>query len=338
MSRRSLIAFTARPGETGAADWRRVVMLCALHRDLKLEVTALCLLPDGEARAEWAARLRDVAAQAAFARIADAKDAITALDRRWGFGVIHCCQGCSCGDADRTGAAIFCETSDPHHCAAGVTRVTFAETAPAGEISAALLWSGLRFTRARLTGERILAGCWVEDDPRAIGAARAFFEAILRRGGGFAPNFALAGPGADAVGPPRLPYPVTVLDRDTPEKVFYRGVDIAVFPEVAAGASAGLPRYEAIEALELGATPLVTDPALIGVERAWRLPRFPSVAALAEFLLENGRALSEGGMMAELRARADWTWSGIADMAARQRAALSGDISARFAEREGTRR
>ena len=337
MTRRCLIAFSAQPQETGAADWRRVVILSAFYREIGFEATGLRLWRDAPTSPVACALLRGVVDRPAFAAFSAGRDAVAELHRRWRFDVVH--YDISASEVIDSGldAALICDAAgraDGERADAIALSFGGGES-ETGSIEGALLRRAFRFTRSRLSQERILAGCWVEDDPRSVAAARALFAAILRQGGGYAPFFALAGPGAASVDPPRLPHPVTVLDDETPEKVFYRGVDIALFPDAATGASAALPRYEAIAALELGATPLVTDAALIGVKRAWRLPRFQTVEALADFLLENGRALSEGGLMAELRARADWTWSGIAEAAGRQREALAGAIWAKIAEREG---
>ena len=329
MSRRCLIVTSARPSATGAADWRRVVDLAAFHRQSGFEVAALCL-DDGAGRAADAyAHLARIAERPAFALIDDAEDAVAELQRRYCYAIHHFAGGAPTPRADALTIVDGAEGGGEND--EGV-RVSFDQTDAEETVEAPLLRRAYRTTRSRIPGARILAGCWVEDEARSINAARGLFEAILKRGGGFAPNFAIAGPGAAKVAPPRLPSPVTVLE-ETAERVFYRGLDIALFPDAPTGATAHMPRYDALAALELGATPLVSDSALTGIRAYWRLPRFASLPELAEYLLENGRALNDGGLMAELRARADWTWSGVADAAGRQRKALAEAIARKLEDR-----
>ncbi|MEM7523570.1 MAG: hypothetical protein AAF360_07425, partial [Pseudomonadota bacterium] len=175
----------------------------------------------------------------------------------------------------------------------------------------------------------LIAGLWIEATPASAAAASALFEAIRARGGGAPPRFALAGPGAADVTPPRLPYPALRLPSSTTERAFYRGVDLALFPD-APGSSSRAPRYEIAAALELGATPIVSADALTGFGEIWRLPRFSSLAEMAEYLFERGANLRQGGLAAELRARADWTWSGLQGAAATQRDALRAAIRSRL--------
>ncbi|MEL7463688.1 MAG: hypothetical protein AAFN79_06455 [Pseudomonadota bacterium] len=332
MTRRCLIVSDARPSATGASDWRRIVELATFHREAGFEVTALCL-DDGVGRAadgEACAHLARIAANPAFARAEDAADAIGDLHRRFAFSIHHVAGPTAPARSD---ALLIAEGAENGGCEEDL-RISFdrPETDDDDVIEAPLLRRAYRMTRARIPGARVLAGCWVEDEPRSIDAARGLFDAILTRGGGFAPNFAIAGPGAAKVAPPRLPAPVTVLE-ETAERVFYRGLDIALFPDAPTGATAHMPRYEALTALELGATPLVSESALTGIRSYWRLPSFVSLPDLAEYLLENGRALTEGGLMAELRARADWTWSGVAEAAGRQRRALADAIARKWESR-----
>ncbi|MFN3262727.1 MAG: hypothetical protein ACE37J_19445 [Pikeienuella sp.] len=183
---------------------------------------------------------------------------------------------------------------------------------PAGGEAFAAPWlgAGRRRARAARPGPRPLAGLWAETP----GPAEALFAAMRARGGGLQPDLLVGGPAAAALAPPPLPFPPAFAPEGTAEAVFWRAVDFALFPE---GAGA-----EALDALARGATPLVAGPAPFGRADIWRLPLFESAPALAEYLFERGRDLRHGGLAAELRARADWTWSGWAGAAAEARARL----------------
>lgn len=189
-------------------------------------------------------------------------------------------------------------------------------------IVAPYLGSTAPLFRSRPPRDHVLAGCWVERSPRAVDAVSAFFEQVRGRCGGAAPNFIVAGPGADQVTLPVLPVPVAVGTPSLSEQVFYRGVDLAICPDLPVGGEGTPVRYDVITALQLGAKPLVSVSALTGLRESWRLPWFDDLYAMAEYVFERGRDLRAGTLLADLRARADWTWSGLSVVAARQRAEL----------------
>lgn len=333
MSLRCLIVTDARPAESGAPRWRRFAMVADYYREAGLETVGLCLAPDGERDAARAGILRARVDAPAFAAPESAAAAAASLEARFGFDVVHAMTG----DAIACRGVRVVETPDPGSTDADVA-VLFEPAEAEGEgaapqtIVAPLLRAGFRRSRPRVAQGGVLAGVWVEADEAAIGAARSFFAEISRRGGGFAPSFVIAGPGAALVAPPRLPTPVTTLGPETTEQIFHRGLDLAVFPDLPE-AGAGAPRYDVIGALELGATPLAPETALTGLRDCWRLPRFSSLEHLAEYLFEKGRDLREGGLLAELRARADWTWSGVAGAASEQRRAFRRAVLGRLEAR-----
>lgn len=336
MSGRALIVTAASPSATGAADWRRAVTLSEFYRESGFETVGLCLRDSGAPPGqEPAAIVRNVFQNSAFSSASALDDALTVLAQRYGFTVAH-----FTGEAVRSShrlkpALVIGDESPCDNEDFTDIRVGFEDSGVDGpRLAAPLLRRAQRLTRGRIaSGERILAGCWVEDEPRSIGSAQALFRAISEKGGGYGPNFALAGPGAHMVSPPRLPNPPTIMSASVSERIFYRGVDIALFPDAPVGETAHLPRYDVLAALEYGATPMVSDSALIGLKPHWRLPRFAALEHLAEYLFEEGKALREGGLMAELRARADWTWSGLSGAAANQRSRLIGAIRDKIAQR-----
>lgn len=330
MSFRCLIVTDAAPARTGAPDWRRFATVAGHYREMGVETVGLCLAGEEARSVAGAGLLREQVDEPAFAAPEDAGAAAVALDARFGFDVVHALAGdASLGsprvrvvEATGGGAADVAIVYEPEDAAEEGAEV----------VVAPFLRRAVRRSRPRVSDGAVLAGVWVEADEAAIGATRALFDEISRRGGGHAPNFVIAGPGAAAVDPPHLPNPVTVLGAETSERVFHRGVDIAVFPDLPE-TRVRTPRYDVIGALELGATPLAPEAALTGLGAYWRLPRFSSLEELAEYLFERGRDLREGGLLAELRARADWTWSGVAGAASEQRRAFRRAVIGRLEAR-----
>jgi hypothetical protein len=105
---------------------------------------------------------------------------------------------------------------------------------------------------------------------------------------------------------------------------FYRGLDLAIAPDIEGSA----PRLDVLSALECGAAPLASSSALNGLRRRWRLPHFRDLGSMVDFLFNRGGELRDGGLLTELRARADWTWSGLVTASARQRERLNREIRA----------
>ncbi|MEM7546306.1 MAG: hypothetical protein AAF367_12275 [Pseudomonadota bacterium] len=339
--RRCLIVSGAEPSATGAPDWRRFRMLAEHYRLSGLEVTALILRAD-PAGATAAAHLRASADRSAFASPDQAGAATRALDLRHNFDVIHVAAAHAPADIcaglggvrllDLPGNLTSVEALSgwrPHtdlYVGFEHADIGLCHEAGLDVVAAPYLRRAHRLSRSRITGTRLLAGLWVEAAPRAIAACRAFFDHVRDRGGGFAPNFIVAGPGATEIALPQLPFPIACLGPETAERAFYRGIDIAVCPDLGGAA----PRYDVMTALELGATPIVSSSALTGVRSLWRLPHFEEMYGLAEYLFERGRDMREAGLMAELRARADWTWSSLSGAAADQRTALMASVKSKI--------
>ena len=341
MTRKALLALNAAPARTGLADWRRFRMLSSYFASIGFEITALYAHP-GHPGAEAMRWLMQAADHVALCPANNLKEAASALDLRRNFDLAAALapeltpaldgahRAFRLVDlqnpiddheqehlAQRIAAADIALTAEPP-----LTR--FVETQGQTAVEAPTLISGARKIRPRVRTSQLLAGAWVERDAASVAAVNAFFTEVVARGGGGAPNFAIAGPGADQVTPPPLPFPVTRMDAGMEETVFYRGLDLAVAPDIEGKA----PRLDVVSALECGAAPLASSSALNGLRRRWRLPHFRDLGALADFLFERGRELREGGLLTELRARADWTWSGLVTASARQRARLNAQIRA----------
>lgn len=347
--RRCLIVSNATPAATGGSDWRRFGMLARNYQSSNMMVAALVLGERDPDRAQ-ARLLRNASDQPAFARHADAREAVSALDLRHDFDVIHIAApdappylaaGLRAvrlldlgGDWHGTDALAAWQSHIDLFVAFEADEARQCRDAGMNVIEAPYLHRAHRLSRGRIPGARLLAGCWVEAAPDAIAAVRAFFDAVRNRGGGFAPHFIVAGPGAGAIDLPQLPYPIMRLGPDVEERAFYRGIDIAVCPDLRRGGS-NAPRYDVMTALELGATPLVSSSALTGLRSLWRLPDFENLTELAEYLFERGRDMREGGLMADLRARADWTWSSLSGAAADQRKALMAGVSKEMQNKGG---
>lgn len=342
MSRRVLFISAATPSASGTTSWRRFQMLARYFRDTRHALDAILVRPE-----RWdhrgAERLLEEASDAALVSWGDLRWAVNRSLRRRPYT-----------------AAIFANPELMHasHVDEPVLKILdlqrrkedlsdlpptdliltgdrrTAEAAFAVDLlalEAPFLGAGARKLRPALKKPRPLAGCWVESTPEAADATQRLFHCILERGGGGSPNFAIAGPGAGLIDLPRLPFPVTMMPDEIDERVFYRGLDIAMAPDVTGGA----PRLDVIAALEHGATPLASSAALGGLRRRWRLPHFARVEQMADFLFERGAEMRDGGLLTELRARADWTWSGLVTAAARQRARLAEQLQTREMRQNG---
>lgn len=347
-ARRCLVIAAARPSKSGAPPWRRFLMLVQYYRSLGMEVGGL-ILADDPLDAAAAARLRSVAVPAAVAKTVDAPAALAYLDRRHDFDVVHIAAfDIKPWTAARLRAVRLVDLPDDLSLtnpiedwrihtdlfvAYGEDGAQTCRDAGAEAIVAPYLRSTHRLARRRSNTGRALAGLWVEDDLSAVAAAQGLLDLIRRHGVGNGPNFIVAGPAAAAIEPPELPQPVVVLPTGYAERAFYRGVDLLLAPDLGPREGAGAsPRYDVTTALELGATPLVSSIGLAGLRRHWRLPQFETFDAFVDYLFERGRDLSEGGLLVELRARADWTWSGVAGAGAMQRAELTKRLRERLGD------
>lgn len=341
MSRRVLLILDAPPAKTGAAAWRRYLMLARYFASNHFATTALFVTDQGASTAEirW---LMATADQVAICPRGDMATAARQLDLREYFDVA-CAMSPDLAAAlsgptralrlidlqapvledeqetlsQQLGAASIILTAEP-------AQTRFVETLDLKAAETPALIDGARKIRPRLRKAQLLAGAWVERDEISINATRAFFDEVVARGGGGAPNFAIAGPGAAEITPPPLPFPVTHMGEDLEEMAFYRGLDLAVAPDLEGKA----PRLDVVSALECGAAPLASSSALNGIRRRWRLPHFRNLGDMADFLFNRGGELRDGGLLTELRARADWTWSGLVTASARQRERLNREIRA----------
>lgn len=341
MSRRVILILDAPPAKTGAAAWRRYLMLVRYFASNHFTTTALYVTDYGASAAEmqW---LMATADQVAICPRGEVEAAARQLDLRDHFDVA-CAMSPNLASAlsgparafrlidlqapvreeeqetlaHQLGAAAMVLTAEP-------AQTRYVETLDLKAAETPALIDGARKIRPRLRKSQLLAGVWVERDEISINATRAFFDEIVARGGGGAPNFAIAGPGAVEITPPPLPFPVTHMGEELDEEVFYRGLDLAVAPDLEGKA----PRLDVVSALECGAAPLASSSALNGLRRGWRLPHFRNLGDMADFLFNRGGELRDGGLLTELRARADWTWSGLVTASARQRERLNREIRA----------
>lgn len=341
MSRRVLLILDAPPAKTGAAAWRRYRMLARYFTSNQFATTALYVTDQGASAAamRW---LMATADQVAICPRAEMMTAARHLDLRGHYDV-------ACAMSPDLSAALSGPTralrlidlqapvtEDEQEVlsrqleAASIiltaepAQTRFVESLDLNAAETPALIDGARKIRPRLRRSQLLAGVWVEKDEISINATRAFFDEIVARGGGGAPNFAIAGPGAAEITPPPLPFPVTHMGEGLEEMAFYRGLDIAVAPDLEGSA----PRLDVVSALECGASPLASSSALNGLRRRWRLPHFRGLGDMADFLFNRGGELRDGGLLTELRARADWTWSGLVTASARQRERLNREIRA----------
>ncbi len=341
MSRSALMILDASPAKTGTAEWRRYLMLARYFTSNQFTITALYVAddPPGAAAMTW---LMATARHVAICPLHEIARATANLDLRENFDVIcaltpDLAQAFSSPHralrmidlqapvteeeqevlAQRLSTATIVLTAEP-------AQTRFVETLGLTAAETPALIDGARKIHPRLRRSQLLAGAWVEKDETSINATRAFFDEVVARGGGGAPNFVIAGPGAAEITPPPLPFPVTHVDESVEEIAFYRALDIAVAPDTEGRA----PRLDVVSALECGAAPLASSSGLNGLRRRWRLPHFRDLGALADFLFERGGELRDGGLLTELRARADWTWSGLVTASARQRERLNREIRA----------
>lgn len=341
MSRRALLILDAPPAKTGAAAWRRYLMLARYFTSNQFKIAALYVTDQGVS-ADALRWLMTTADQIATCPSDNMATAARQLDRREHFDVACAMSpGLSAALSGPTRALGMIDLQAPmmeeeqealsrQLTAAAIILTSepaqsrFVETLGLRAAEAPALIDGARKVRPRLRKSQLLAGVWVERDEISINATRAFFDEIVARGGGGAPNFAIAGPGAAEITPPHLPFPVTHMGEDFEEMAFYRGLDLAVAPDIEGRA----PRLDVVSALECGASPLASSSALNGIRRRWRLPHFRTLGDMADFLFNRGGELRDGGLLTELRARADWTWSGLVTASARQRERLNREIRA----------
>lgn len=287
--------------------------LIAACRDCGAEMTALAItqVPPG---ADTARRFRAAGAPAAFAAPARAGLAMETLHLAVPFDAVLVAAPCIGVMAPAGMFAIADHLSGAHVIDAALHLTAEAAVQLRSEgarvLAAPFFASGPRRARTGRPRAGGLVGLWAD----AAGPADALLAAIRARGGGLQPQILLGGPAAASVSPPSLAFPIVLASIDVAEAVFWRAPDLGLFPE---GGEAA-----ALAALSLGVTPLLIGRAPFGREDLWRLPLFPDALTLAEYLFERGRDLRHGGLMAELRARADWTWSGWAGAASEARAAL----------------
>jgi hypothetical protein len=345
-----LLITDASPTASGAPDWRRYLALAEHYRTAGYQTFGL-LANEGETDANSIRWLRQATDQCAVCSGLEAATAVSALSHRYGFEVAHAASarlGWALGGPNRDLVRIVDMQERPqalyrrlgwslseeeersffNHADLVVTAdradAKFVTELGHGAVEAPFLRRGLRLQHPPITGGRFLAGLWVEASPSAIETVEAFFDTIRERGGGAAPNFAIAGPGALKIALPTLPYPVTVTPPDMEERIFYRSLDLCIAPDLFGGA----PRLDVMSALEMGATPLASSSALTGVRQRWRLPHFGNLHSLSEYLFEKGDQMRDGGLLPELRARADWTWASLSNVAARHRERLNSRIRA----------
>ena len=349
---RCLLVTDAVPARSGAADWRRFRALVEHYRMSGYEVDGL-VISDKLIGSSAMGRLREAVEHGALSNHMGAAMAARRLVERGHHDVVHV-GGALLGSAlgqipghavrvldmleppsaaaarlgvSMTGAG---ETAIFAHAdivvAANAEGVAYAEQRGCTSLVAPFVRQADRLRRPPVRGGRFLAGLWVEKAPAATNAVNAFFDAVRARGGGGAPNFAIAGPGARDIKTPLLPHPVSVMPDDIDERVFYRGLDILMAPDLIGGA----PRLDILSALEMGATPLASSAALTGFLGRWRLPHFHDLASMSEYVFEEGRRMREGGLLTELRARADWTWTSLTNTAAQDRARLNKQITSRL--------
>lgn len=348
MTAQCLLITDASPAASGAPEWRRFLALAEHYRTAGYQTYGLLVLDRDVSAAEirWLRRATD---QCGVCSDLEAATAVNALSQRYGFTVAHAASarlGWALGAANKELVRIVDMQERPQALyqrlgwslsdaeeqsfftaadlvvTAGRSDAKYVSELGFEAIEAPFLRRGRRLQHPPIRGGRFLAGLWVEESNVAIEAVEAFFEAIRERGGGAAPNFAIAGPGSSRIVPPALPHPVTITPADMEERVFYRSLDLCIAPDLYGGA----PRLDVLSALEMGATPLVSSSALTGVKQRWRLPHFGGMPALAEYLFEQGDQMREGGLLTELRARADWTWASLSNVAARHRERLNARI------------
>lgn len=355
-TKRCMLITDAEPARSGGPDWRRFGALAEHYRLSGYAVDGL-VINEGLIGVEAMKQLRDVVNHAALAPFAHAALAMRRLVERGGHDVVHVgtpLLGHILNITPKSAVRIVDMLERPSTAAARAAHVlasdeeaalfAFAELIVAADndgviyadergcaaVAAPFVRQADRLRRPPVRGGRFLAGLWVEKAATAIMAVSAFFDAVRARGGGGAPNFAIAGPGAASIRTPALPYPVTVMPDDIDERVFYRGLDILIAPDLHGGA----PRLDILSALEMGATPLASSAGLTGLIDRWRLPHFGDLASMAEYVFEKGQQMRDGGLLTELRARADWTWTSLSNQAAQDRATLNKEISRALATRK----
>ena len=342
---RCLLVTEAEPAASGAPDWRRFRALAEHYLMSRYEVDCL-VISEGLIGQVAVTQLRQLARGVAIAPFSEICESVRCLVERGAHDIVHVgspilghalrsVPGRSARIVDMLEMPAAAAARAGHRLAEDEEEALFAhaDVVVAADrvgvdharihtetvVEAPFVRQADRLRRPPVKGGRFLAGLWVEKAASDIRAVNAFFEAVRSRGGGGAPNFAIAGPGAQGIRTPALPYPVTVMPEGIDERVFYRGLDILIAPDETGGAT----RLDIMSALEMGATPLVSTAALTGLLERWRLPHFGDLSSMTEFVFENGHKMREGGLLTELRARADWTWTSLSNKAAQDRARLN---------------
>ena len=205
MSRRALLILDAPPSETGAAAWRRYLMLARYFASHKFAITSL-FITDGDPGAASMHWLMATADQVAVSPLSTAADAARRLDQREDFDVACALTPALCAAltgparalrmvdlqapiteeeqealAQRLSLATLVLTAEP-------AQTRFVETLGLSAAEAPALIDGARKIRPRLRKSQLLAGVWVERDAVSINATRAFFDEVVARGGGGAPS------------------------------------------------------------------------------------------------------------------------------------------------------
>ncbi|MGB0507097.1 MAG: hypothetical protein ACPGGK_12955, partial [Pikeienuella sp.] len=281
-----LLITDASPTASGGPEWRRYLALAEHYKTAGYQTFGL-LAPEQDldsASVHWLRRATD---QCAVCNGIEVASTVAALSERYSFSVAHAAStrlGWALG-AEQAGLVRIVDMqqrpkvlydqlgwslSDEEErsffnqtdlvITADRADAKFVAELGHEAVEAPLLRRGRRLQHPPITGGRFLAGLWVEESATAIEAVDAFFQTIRERGGGAAPNFAIAGPGASKIELPALPFPITVTPPEMEERVFYRSLDLCIAPDLHGGA----PRLDVMSALEMGATPLASSSALTG--------------------------------------------------------------------------
>ena len=182
MTRRVLLILDAPPSATGAAAWRRYLMLARYFASLQFEITSL-FATDGDAGADAARWLMATADQIATCPRRGVEGAARRLDRRESFDVACALtpdlSAALTGPtramrlidlqapvteeeqealAQRLSLATLVLTAEP-------AQTRFVETLGLNAAETPALIDGARKIRPRLRKSQLLAGVWVERDP-----------------------------------------------------------------------------------------------------------------------------------------------------------------------------
>ncbi|MEM7270318.1 MAG: hypothetical protein AAF401_13855, partial [Pseudomonadota bacterium] len=231
MTRRALLILNAAPARSGSADWRRFLMLAGYFASVRFELTALYVASEapGADAMRW---LMSAADHVARCPAEELQTAVSALDRRRDFDLavaMHPDLSPALAGVGRAFRVIDLQAPVDDHEQEELARrlsaanmvltaepplTRFVEALNLDAVEAPALITGARKMRPRLRKSQLLAGVWVERDAASVAAVSAFFDEVVARGGGGAPNFAIAGPGAPEITPPQLPFPVARLGDD----------------------------------------------------------------------------------------------------------------------------